>query len=210
MIKLVIFDFDGTLADTKNVILGAMERSFSKFNYKMDLERVRNGSEPLDKILQEGGIEEKVLPTLARWLNTTFLEEVEDLGPTEGLNAIKKIKIEKIVVSNSIGVFVKDGLKKINADFFDEVYGAEDFKNKDQMFAKLMKDRGIKPNQLVYVGDRPVDTELAKRVGCISIIVANKHSWASREEIILSDPDYVVPSLEEIPELINKLNKKKN
>ncbi|MEI6731352.1 MAG: HAD-IA family hydrolase [archaeon] len=210
MIKLIIFDFDGTLADTKNVILGAMERSFSEFNYHMDLEHVRTGAEPLDALLRKFGVEEKVLPTISKWLSTSFLEKVEDLEPVDGLKALKKLKVEKIVVSNSIHAFIADGLKKFDALFFDGVYGAEDFKNKDEMFARLMKERKITPSELVYVGDRPVDTQLAKRVGCVSIILANQHSWASKEEILSSSPDFIVESLSDIPGLIDKLNKKKN
>jgi len=35
MIKLVVFDFDGTLADTKSVVFSAIKNTLSKYKYKI-------------------------------------------------------------------------------------------------------------------------------------------------------------------------------
>ena len=205
MIKLVVFDFDGTLVDTKRVILDLIENNLEKFNYDMDKKLVTSLGEPIEKVLEAIGVREKVIPALAEKINFSFIKHSRKVEVARNIRNLEKIKIRKIILSNNIHFFIKLVLRNHKIGFFDEIYGADDFDNKFHEFKKLMRKNRLKPHEVIYVGDRASDTELARGIGCYSIIIHHKASWASKKDIIASKPDFIIGDLSKIEKIIHKI-----
>lgn len=207
MIKLVVFDFDGTLADTKKLLLKIIEHNVEKFDIKLNNGFLKSfGDKILDETLSVLGVEEHVFPSLAREIEFDFIKHSYLAPLCSGIMNLKKINKKKIILSNSIDEFIKEVLKKNKITFFDEVYGCDRFENKREGFREIIKKYKVKPEEIVYVGDRPVDTALAKFVGCYSVILTHKASWSSKKDIENSKPDYIATSLNDLRKVINHID----
>ena len=60
-------------------------------------------------------------------------------------------------------------------------------------------------DEVIYVGDRPVDIKLARKVGCKVVVVSNKSSWSTKEDLLENDPNFIIGDLKELKKLIRKL-----
>ena len=97
-------------------------------------------------------------------------------------------------------------LEKFNIGFFNEIYGADKFKSKEDMFEKIIRERGLKKKEVVYVGDRPIDVDLAREIGCYSVIVSNESSWSYPEHILKANPDFVIEDMSDLGKVIKYLD----
>ena len=203
MINLIVFDFDGTLVDTWKVVERAIKKSVGKFGYKVSREFL--------DVLGNWSIEE----TLERFLDKNkhireivldFVEKKEEnfekVKAVKNLDAIRKIKQKKIILSNNVSSFIRKVLSNLKVDFFDEVYGADKFKSKEDKFRKIIKKDRLKPSEVVYVGDKPVDVLLARDIGCICVAISQKASWSSRKELLDANPDFLINDLKELEKIV--------
>jgi len=55
--------------------------------------------------------------------------------------------------------------------------------------------------EVAYVGDRAGDVLTARKAGCLSIIIASRFAWNTRDEIIEASPDIVLGRLEDLKKL---------
>ena len=203
MIKLLVFDFDGTLADSRKILFNLIVKELKLKNYNINQKFISDfGNRPLDDVLHFIHIKEKVMPTLLRSIKGKFKEYAGRIILARNIRKLKKIRIKKIILSNNSKKVVRKVLKMNGIRLFSEVYGAEEFDKKQDMFRKIINKSGLKPHEIVYVGDRPIDAKLARKMGCYSILISNKISWSSREDILKSRPDFIVGDISEISNII--------
>jgi phosphoglycolate phosphatase len=210
MIKLLVFDFDGTLADTKSMLLSIIKDNLGTFNYKLTKNFLKEfGDRPLEESLDKLGIKQHILVYLVDKINLNFVEHAKKVKPCKNLLDLKNIKKKKIVLSNSITDFIKIVLKKEGANFFDkiEIHGSDHFDNKLNEFRRVLKKNNVKPEETIYIGDRPIDVELARKVGCFSIAIASKSSWSSKAPLIKASPDFLISDLGKIKHIVQILDK---
>ena len=209
MIKLIVFDFDGTLADTKKMLLNIIQDNVEHFNYKIDDNFIKHfGDKPLGATLKQLKVSEKVLPYLIDKIGFDFLDYIKHVRPAKNIHQLKKINKNKVILSNSIAEFITVVLKRMHVNFFKEVIGSDNFNPKYKSFLKILKKYKVKPKEVVYIGDRAIDTVLARKIKCYSVIVCNKASWAYPHEIIASKPDYIISDLGKLKNIINRLDSK--
>ncbi len=210
ILKAVIFDFDGTLADTKEIYIKTIIKhlvgqGISKNNY---FERfIEHFGKRLPEILKIMGIHESRIDDIAANIMSEVTEKaLKKVKPAPHVHSIKNLKkkYNVIVVSNSFTDFLKKLIKKMKVQsYFNRVYGGDLFDDKAIFIKKTIKKMKLPPQQAVYIGDRDADVDVARKAGCISVIVSNKISWSSRKEIMKKEPDYVVRSLRDVAEVLN-------
>ena len=207
MIKLLVLDFDGTLADTRKIVVDTLKKLFKKYKYNVDNDfwdyigddSVRNTMKKLSRNKSE----------LDR-ASEEFVEEKtknEDVRLCKGVISLKEIRKKKIIVSNSVTSYIKHVLKNHKITFFREIYGADRFKDKTSMMKKIRKRNKLKPREIVFVGDRAKDIEHSKRIGCVSVAISNKYSWGSRKALLKAKPDFIISDLREVKSILDKLEK---
>src|SRR3989344_146660 len=206
MIKLLIFDFDGTLVDSKPLLLPEVEKHLKKNGYKTT-ERFKHdfGDKPLGDALKVLGVEEKVMPFLLKDARNKFIRLAGKIKLAYGARELRLIKTKKIIISNSIEQFIKITLKKNKINFFSEIYGANRFKKKIVFMREIIKKKNLNLREVLYVGDRPIDAELSRKIGCYCVLV-NEVSWSSRRDIINSGADFVIEDLSNLNAIVNELN----
>lgn len=208
MTKLIIFDFDGTIVDSKT----AYYNSIMKHLNPMGFSRKRI-TEAIDLGLSLWETLGKFFPSvLYRWwirrkIMRDVLKEAKTIRKCHDSEHIKDIKTKKILISNSLSEFVIPILKHFKMlRVFDKIYCADDFDNKARFIIDYLKRKKINPRECFYVGDRAADVALARRVKCKSIIVYGKCSWNTKKEIMKARPDFVVPDLILVKKIVEKSN----
>jgi len=213
MIKYIIFDFDGTIADT-------LPFSFQKFLEMSKLLKIDDLSEK--EIINE--IRSKSYQELLKgsfkkaWLKLPFVvnmiknmqieleKEMENIkfffGVKKFLFKLKKKGYKLAIISSNrienINVFIKHN----NIDIFDFVHGKTDLFGKAGYLEKFLKDFKLKKSEVIYIGDEIRDVEACKKVSIKMIGV----SWGLHtvEALRKAGVDYIVKKPREIFKYINK------
>ena len=181
MAKLLVFDFDGTIADSKRLYVDSIFRFTKKHGYKLTKEKVERSLGPkLDASLHNAGIKryaEKIKSEINRY--ATEKAAGLKLCPyvKEALKKIKRKNIRTALLTNSTRPFINAFLKKNRLKkYFDEILCAEDFLVKEEAFRKLFKKFKIRPQEAVYIADKTKDVKIARKVGC-KIVIILACSW---------------------------------
>jgi phosphoglycolate phosphatase len=200
----LLFDFDGTIADSLHRLLEisnslAEEYGFLKidqqdiasFRSKSTLEAFRELKVPMLKI-----------PIIAARVKKEFQEEVHLAKPfvqmEKVLPRLGQFFRLGILTSNTPGN-VERFLEAHHLSFFDFVYSSSNLFGKSRVLRKIMREKEIKAEELVYIGDEMRDIEAAKTTGIDMVAV----SWGAHTAKALASlkPSYLIHQPEDLLEL---------
>jgi len=213
MIKVLFFDFDGTILDSKEVALKTFSKTLKEYNYNINHKKIsRLLGDKMKDILEGLKVKKEDIKKVYKefYKNLEKIRKQEKAKPCSNLNPLYELskKYPMIIVSNSKTSNIKKGLRELKIEkLFKNVYGADKFPTKDIIIKKLVKKQKIKFREAVFVGDRYSDIRYAKKAGVISVAISNKCSWSSKEELKAENPDYIIWDFEELKRLIEKLKK---
>ncbi len=202
----VVFDFDGTIADTLSVVVRIANKFADHYGYKKiplsDLPKLRE-KKP-SEVLRHLGISIFKLPIVARKIRfemnkeIVHLETAADLKNT--LEGLKKSGCVLGILTTNSRENVMEFLKNNKLELFDFVYAGRAVYGKSRLLKKLMKDKTIPHQDPIYVGDEIRDVEAAKKAGIRVIGV----SWGynSKEALQRAKPDHIVEEPEELSKII--------
>lgn len=205
MIKYIVFDFDGTIADTFDIIKAVVIKEYGEYALNFDFESIKN--EDTKGLLKKLNIPLWKLPQMA--LNVTsklgdnndvkLFPEIIDL-----LNSLKKNYKLGILSSNSreniIDTLIKHGID----DIFEFVYSGSSIFGKHLVLKRMCSKYNIDPCEVIYVGDEDRDIVAAKKAKIKNIAV----TWGfnSKEKLSKEMPDYIVDSPMQILEVVADLH----
>lgn len=207
MTKVIIFDFDGTLADTIDILLSITNRLSAEFGFKSATKEELAQLSNLNswQILQYSGISIFKFPLLIRRLKAELHSEVPHIqlfpGIKEVLLELKKRGFQLgIITSNSrenvLGALEKNGLQ----DTFTFIYSGSTF-GKHKVINKWLRIENINHEQVVYVGDEIRDIDAAKKTGIKVIAVG--WGFNSPQALAAQNPDFLIERPQELIEIIN-------
>ncbi len=206
MYKLIIFDFDGTIANTIGVgitIFNEMARKH-KFKELKDFDEVRGKN--LKQFIKDHEISRIKFIFYLREFLEKLHKEIDKVEPYEGMKEIIK-KLNKnyklgIVSANSKGN-IKKFLELNDMNFyFDFIYNFPLILGKSQAFNKLIKEKKLNKKDLVYIGDEDSDIDAAKKAGIDIISV----TWGMKNKVFLHNkkPTFIAEKPEEILKFLEK------
>lgn len=208
--KLIIFDFDGTLADTTATILSTYQMAIRDISAdsRTDAECQATIGVPLKegfRQLYPDYTEEQLdncVDTYRRIFNENKSRLVPKLYPgvKETLEKLAQLNIQMSVASSrsreSLIEFCDDN--DINK-YFSLVLGADDVKhpkpNPEPVLLTLEKLKQD-ADQTIVVGDMPVDIAMGNGAGCCTVGVTYGNS--SRQDLIKAGAFYVLDSFSEL------------
>lgn len=202
-IKLLVFDFDGTLARSKQLYSDAIYRALRGKGYsvsKKDIKGVLGNRVEilLSRLKVRNNAEE-----ITKEINDYVVKRADMLKPCPFVQEINRIAGVKIIVSNSLVSYMMPFIKKQKLEF-KEVMGPE-LSSKQEIFRKLFREYKVSSREAAYIGDRAADARIAKTVKCKSIVVSNRYSWSNRAEILREKPDAIIGSLKDLRAVIKNL-----
>lgn len=216
MIKAVIFDLDGTLADTldsiKHGVNLAMERHGFPFNTRNDIKaHINRGARELIRrsVPKEFQTDEKTIDEVFHTYNETYKSvflEVDKLydGMNDVINKLSDAKIKMSVLSNKQDYMVAGLCKKLlPIASFTEFRGQREgapTKPNPTVPLEICELMGIPPFECALVGDSDIDMITAKNAGFTAIGV----SWGYRtpEILIENGADFTAYTPDDIVKII--------
>jgi len=207
MTKVIIFDFDGTLADTIDILLSITNRLSAEFDFKSATKEELAQLSNLNswQILQYSGISIFKFPLLIRRLKGELHSEIPHIqlfpGIKEVLLELKKRGFQLgIITSNSrqnvLASLAKNGLQ----DTFTFIYSGSTF-GKHKVINKWLRIENINPEEVIYVGDEIRDIDAAKKTGIKVIAVG--WGFNSPQALAAQNPNFLIQHPQELIEIIN-------
>ena len=214
MTRLIIFDFDGTLGDTKENIVKTMQETMRRMGYPVPDEPTIASTIglPLEtgfEIMAPGISQERCLECAALY-RIVFDEYKAQLKPKafpgviDTLAALKDkgqlMAVASSRLSVSLNAFVHDmGL----GDYIDFVLGV-DYQcrpkpNPDPVL-QCLEHFGVPASEALVVGDMAVDIQMGTAANCRTCGV----TWGngSRKQLSSAGADYIIDSMDELINLI--------
>ncbi|OGE81527.1 MAG: hypothetical protein A2826_00540 [Candidatus Doudnabacteria bacterium RIFCSPHIGHO2_01_FULL_43_23] len=204
--KAVIFDFDGTIADTKPYTLRFINELADQHNFRKipETEIERYQSMTFREAMRAVGMPMWKLPSVAIAARKKFAKLLTKVEPVQGMKeTISKLKKAGlrlgVVSSNSRGNIMKF-FGRNNIPAFDYIGAEKRIFGKHYSIRQIMRKLQVKKDQSVYIGDEMRDIEAARRAGIDVIAV----SWGlnSRKALKSTKPDYLVDKPMEIIKII--------
>jgi pyrophosphatase PpaX len=215
LLSAVLFDFDGTLVDTTEMIHQSMRHATSSVLGRDDIPRetlLANVGRPLPRQMELIDAEKAELLLEAY---RSHHEEHHDaligkfLGVEESLSRLQAAGMKVAVVTSkrrpSVEMALKNypGLRNVVDRFVTLEDTREHKPHPEPLWRGLELLGGIPQESAAYVGDSPFDVEAAKAAGLTSVAV----SWGafSEERLREAEPDHLVPDIESAVDVLLRL-----
>lgn len=202
MIRYILFDFDGTLVDSKEIAVSIFNQLAEKYSFKkVDkedinylrtlsiLERCRFLNLPFYKV-----------PWIVLESRALYKSYIQKLLLFDGIkNMLEELKnqgFNLVVLSSNSESNIRTFLQKNQPDTFNTIYTSSNIFGKDTVIKRFLKTYKLNSSQVIYVGDELRDI-IACRKSSVEVIWV---SWGydSIEAVRRAKPDFIINKPEEI------------
>ncbi|MFJ7732094.1 HAD-IA family hydrolase [Lysinibacillus sp. NPDC097231] len=204
--KYIVFDFDGTLADSTAVFASAWNTLAQKYKFKgIELKEIES--------LKKLSITERSqlfdfpmykLPMILPQFYRLYRQSLHDVhlydGIKEVLTEIGKKGYKILIISSNSQENILEFLKMNGIHSVSNVLSSTRIFGKDKVLKKFLKDSNINPSDVVYIGDEQRDIVACKKVGVPIIWVA--WGYDAIEAVQQEQPEYKVSTPHEILTII--------
>lgn len=208
----ILFDFDGTLANTNGLVIGSWKHAFRvlKGTEQSEEEIKKTFGEPLavsmEKFFPDVPVEEAIA-TYRSYQKDVFENLIEPFdGMVELIKGLKAKGYKVAVTTSRMGASTMAGLRKFGlADIFDAIVTSDDttkHKPDPEPVLITLEKLGAKPEEALMIGDSMFDIKCAHNAGVKAVLVG----WAeavSEEDMNGPDrPDFYIETAEELFDLV--------
>ena len=205
MIKGVIFDLDGTLLNTNELIYKSFEYMFKEvLNLELHKEEITLlYGKPLEVSLQKYTKDNDLIKKMINVYREFNIYHHDSMCNTfkdipEMLKTLKKNKIKCAVVTSKKKDMAMKGL--IISDVVITPEDTEKYKPEAEPALKACEILNLKPEEVMMVGDSPYDLLCGKNAGCLTCGV--EYTEISLDELKKVNPDYMIKEPLELLEII--------
>ncbi len=193
--KALIFDFDGTLADTFALAADIFYELTGR-SQPMSAEEVNSlRGQPAREVIQRLGIPWRRVPTLLAKGRQHMHSRLSEAQPFPGLVTVLSQLNERghrlfVLSSNepkNIDIFLTEHKLR---PFFDKIYGNIGLFGKAKALRKVLREQNLQPAECIYIGDEVRDIHAAQKLDMSTIAV----TWGYNNEQVLeaAKPTYLV------------------
>lgn len=212
MINTVLFDLDGTIIDTANVILGSWQHTYKKLaGIEGDRNKiVKTMGEPLAVSLKNAfphvPVEES-MEIYRSFHRDNFRDSIDIFpGMKDLIKELKERKYSLSVVTSRMRGTTEEALEKYGIkELFDYIVTCDDTdKHKPDPEPILVALRKLSkgPHESIMVGDSIFDILCAKNANVKSALVGWTITMTEEEALEGDAPDYIIKKPEELLEVI--------
>ena len=219
MIKAVLFDLDGTLADSLIDLADGVNRAIASKGFPThEVEAFKYFvGDGIPKMIERALPEENrdaetvneikniFLPYYAiHYADNTYAYE----GMPELVNNLKSQGFIVAVVTNKEQNMANEVVTSLYGDVFDLIFGKRDgIPAKPDPTAALMamEELGVKPEECVFIGDSGMDVATAVNSGAVP--VGELWGFRKKDELLANGAKYIIKKPQELLDIIKELNK---
>ncbi|MBR0598002.1 HAD-IA family hydrolase [Sinanaerobacter chloroacetimidivorans] len=207
-LNTVLFDFDGTVMDTNNVIIQSWQHTFQTVEGKerTQEEIVKTFGEPLfitmERVLPQIPVEEGV--SIYRGYHYDHFSELISIFPgmLELLQELKTRNFKVGLVTSRLKQTTEIGLKKYDMEqYFDTIVTCEDcekHKPDPEPVLIALERLGSKPEETVMLGDSMFDILCARSAGVKAALVGWALAVSEEDKAGADAPDLIIETAEEL------------
>jgi phosphoglycolate phosphatase len=203
--RLIMWDFDGTVADTLGGLLRIYNGLAARHGYRLleDPQAARGST--LLALMRSHGIPVLHVPFLARKILRAQKKEMATVPLAPGLlNVLRQVgasgRLMSIVSSNN-RTNILTCLRAHQAEgLFASVVGYSRLFGKARAIRPVLKTHRVAPRETLYIGDEVRDIESAREVGID--VAAVTWGFNSRDILAQHKPDYLIEDPARITELL--------
>jgi phosphoglycolate phosphatase len=207
--RYVLFDFDGTLADTFSAGLEILNMLAVEFSFRpLGAEEVPHARDLSTLgLMKHLGIPRMKLPQISKRGTEEIGKRIDSIEPLPDTpDLIRKLHSQGfrlgILTSNS-EENVRAFLKNHDLEVFDFIKSSSKLLGKSSVLRRLMREFRLKPREIFFIGDELRDIEAAQETGVHIAAV----TWGYNSIQALSDaaPDYLFTKPTEISDLLETM-----
>ncbi len=219
MIKLVAFDWNGTLLSDTALAWQAGNRTFKIYGIKpISLTGFkRTFTIPIKDYWKANGLKKKIDFLKQSRIYHGFYEKMAEkartrTGSREVLEWLKTQKTKKVIYSNHLISEITKHLVRLNvSDFFDEILARPDgdhsqlhFRSKDQKLFQYIHQHKIKPQEVITIGDTEEEIEIGKKFGFYTVALTG--GWNGTQRLKKHKPDFLIHNMQGLIKIIKSIN----
>ncbi|MBD2347170.1 HAD-IA family hydrolase [Anabaena subtropica] len=205
--KVIIFDFDGTIADTVDALVSIANRLAVDFGYMQitpeQLTLLRNFSSR--EIIKYSGVSLIKIPFLVKKVKSELKNKIHELKPIPG---IKEALLELQQNDYKLGIITSNSRENVTAFLrnneldilFDFIYSGVTIFGKTTIINNVLRQKQFKPQTVIYVGDETRDIEASKKANIK--VIAVTWGFNSPEVLAKQNPDFLIHQPSELLDIV--------
>jgi phosphoglycolate phosphatase len=208
MKKLVIFDYDGVLADSLNTVITSVNSIGHELGLNIDLSEndfLYIEDMTYGEIIRKAGVPNSELPTFVVRLFKCFSEASQKTKLFTGIHEL----IKELSKDNTVAIVSGNTKKIIEEKLLSEnllsevavIWGADAPGDKAEKIIKTMEMYNADRMNTFMVGDASSDIYFAKKAGVKSVAVS--WGWQHVDSLSKMNPDFIITSPGQLLETVN-------
>ncbi|HBE18698.1 MAG TPA: carotenoid oxygenase [Cyanobacteria bacterium UBA11149] len=209
-IKIILFDFDGTIADTFDALVNIANGLAGEFGFKpLTPEEI-----PIVKtltarqLIEKSGISIFKIPPLLQRVKSDLRQYIETLSPIIGIKeSLQQLKND----GNILGILTTNSQENVRLFLhqhkmeylFSHLYSESTIFGKNKILKKFLSQHNWIPEEVIYVGDEARDIESSRKAHIKVIAV----TWGFNAPEVLAkhNPDFLIHHPRELIEIIRQI-----
>lgn len=208
MAKTLLFDFDGTIADSFDMVADVFFQLMGREPITNQAEIHRMRQLPVIRVVKELRVSPIQIPRLLMRGRKMMSSRMHDIkmfnGMHEALDQLHEAGYTLYIMSSNSTQNVRSFLSFHKVDtYFTEIHGGIGLFNKAGAIRKVLRRNGLRAEDCIYIGDEVRDIDGARKAGVHIVSVA----WGYNDSEILkrNHPDAVVASPKDLSSVIRKV-----
>jgi len=205
--KFILFDFDGTLADTMYVGGESFNKFADQFDYRKvtieDMAALR--AMTLPQVLKHMRIPVTKLPQIAKCVTGELNKRMSEVEIFPGL---REVLIELHARGFTLGLLTSNSeanvqafLEKYDLTIFTHVHCGSKLMGKARIIRSMLRRAGFKKHETLMIGDETRDIEASRKAGIRCAAVA--WGYNTPQALRRFAPDYFFETSEDITHLLS-------
>lgn len=201
--KLIIWDFDGTLANTRPIIEAGMDHTLKVLGLDPGIRQawLQCVGLPVEEGIQRtfGPLGLETAPVLQAYRSFKHAEHEHLItgfdGITELLLELRDLAMPMAIATSKRGQALRRQLGVLGWEgLFDPIVTPDEVRNgkpDPESLRLCLAAHGLESNEAIMVGDTPFDLDMARRAGVPSVAVG--HGFSSQEAMAVYEPRAYAP-----------------
>ena len=195
--RTLIFDFDGTIADTFDITLGIAQALTNRFGNRQPVDLAKEDLRGMDikSLMRQFGVPWYRIPAAVEMGRTEIKRHVNHIRIFEGMKSV----IDHLRLSFSLGILTTNNVdtvqqvlnnNAIDLSAFRFIVGGGSLFGKKKILGRIRRSENLEKSKMVYIGDEIRDIQAARKFRIATVAV----SWGynDRDVLLEQQPDYMV------------------